>query len=143
MARTVSRRRFVSSLSRVAALAGSAAFAGRSVLARLDAAATGPDAPDPISNITHQSFAPHVGSVFRVTTPDGTVADAVLTRVTPLPRHTRAAEFRDPFSIAFAAADSAPLESLVEVSHKHLGRFALALHASGTPGSGMFEAVFG
>lgn len=143
--RRMSRRRFVRSLSRAAALAGGAAVAGRAFRGPLGASTSAASARAiaDLSSATHQLFAPFVGTTFRIKTPDGKSADAVLTRVTALPRYARADEFRDPFSLGFSAAAGATLESVAEVSHADLGQFALGLHASGVPGSGVFEAVFG
>ncbi len=97
-----------------------------------------------LADATHLTFAPHIGSVFRMRGRDGGASDVVLTRVTALPRHERAPVFRDPFSLAFSdARGAALLESIVDVHHERLGRFALSVHSSASHRGCIYEAVFG
>jgi hypothetical protein len=141
-----SRRAFMLALSRGAALGGSAVLLGDVIPAMLQRAAfDSPVVSDfSLSSATPQTFAPYIGTAFQILAPHGVIADAVLTHVTTLPRHNRAATVRDPFSLMFSAPNGGrAFHSVVTLRHAQLGCLELSVRATEQTTGQVYEAVFG
>jgi hypothetical protein len=141
-----SRRDFMFAVSHGAVMTGGAALLGLSLPPMLRPTAIDAVVPTAFSvgAATPESFRPFVGSAFQILEPHGVVVDAVLTQVTALPRHNRAATVRDPFSLMFSAPHAGPaFHSLVTLQHHELGRLELSVRTTDTNGGRAYEAVFG
>lgn len=99
--------------------------------------------------LTHATFAPHVGAAFLASTQAGDVP-LILREVKALPRGARPQQFRDPLSLIFEGPDHiALLQDNYPVRHPDLGEevFTLVPIAGPIPGGNpdekrLYETIF-
>lgn len=106
----------------------------------------------PPSPMTCDTFAPYVGDIYRVTLPDGTMAELTLISAKPIelkPFDGRALGKsgyvrRDPFVLLFRGVEAAvPRQGLYTFSHAAMGEFAMSVVPVGPGETGwQYESVF-
>jgi len=99
-----------------------------------------------LDEVTHNTFAPHVGDAFQLEIAPGQRVQITLTEATPMPlRQQAGAEGRRPgFSILFRAPAGSELpQRIYAIDHAVLGRMEVFLVPVGCDAAGLqLEAVF-